>query len=92
MNIENRLALAYSDGIFIELIESVSDKSIFMDYINHNSAGGLQHIVYSTPIANLDKVISDIENKGYRMISTFDTPVAKIVFFDTQNEINGCSY
>lgn len=67
MNIENRVALAYSDGIFIELIESVSDKSIFMDYINHNSAGGLQHIAYSTPIA-------------------------KIVFFDTQNEINGCSY
>jgi hypothetical protein len=49
MNIENRLALAYSDGIFIELLESVSDKSIFMDYINHNSAGGLQHIVYSVP-------------------------------------------
>ncbi len=67
MNIENRLALAYSDGIFIELIEVVSVKSIFMDYINHNSADGLQHITYNTPIA-------------------------KIVFFDTQNEINGCSY
>lgn len=66
MNVENPVALAYSDGIFIELIESVSGKSIFMDYINHNSAGGLQHIAYSTPIANLDKVISvlkSIKNK-----------------------------
>jgi methylmalonyl-CoA/ethylmalonyl-CoA epimerase len=92
MNIENWVALAYSDGICIELIEVVSGKSIFMDYINHNSAGGMQHSAYSTPIANLDKVISDIENIEYRMISTFETPIAKIVFCDTQNEINGYSY
>ncbi len=44
MNVENRVALVYSNRIFIEHIESGSGKSIFMDYINHNSAGGLQHI------------------------------------------------
>ena len=42
---------------------------------------------YSTPIANLDKVISAFENKGFTVVSSFDTPIAKIVFFDTREEI-----
>ena len=28
---------------------------------------------YSTPIANLDKVISAFENKGFTVVSSFDT-------------------
>ena len=52
-----------------------------------DSAGGVHHIAYSTPITNLDNVISDFESKGYEVVSSFDTPIAKIVFFDTREEI-----
>lgn len=41
--------------LFIELIQPISGKSIFKDYIDNNPTGGVQHIAYSTPIANLDK-------------------------------------
>lgn len=86
-NAENLVAMAYSGGVFIELIQPTSGNSIFQDYIDNNSTGGVQHIAYSTPITNLDKVISDFENKGFSVISSFDTPIAKIVFFDTRKEI-----
>ncbi|MFV5697796.1 VOC family protein [Flavobacterium sp. ZT3R17] len=84
---ENLLAMACSGGTFIELIQPISGKSIFKDYIDYNPTGGVQHIAYGTSIANLDKVISEFENKGFTVISSFDTPIAKIVFFDTREEI-----
>ena len=84
---ENFVSMAYSGGTFIELIQPISGNSIFQDYIDNNPTGGFQHIAYSTPIANLDKVISDFEHNGFTIISSFDTPIAKIVFFDTREEI-----
>jgi methylmalonyl-CoA/ethylmalonyl-CoA epimerase len=32
-------------------------------------------------------VISDFENKGFTVVSTFDTPISRVVFFDTRDEI-----
>ncbi|MEO8399836.1 MAG: VOC family protein [Ignavibacteriaceae bacterium] len=84
---ENFVSMAYTCGIFIELIQPISGQSIFKDYIDNNPAGGVQHIAYSTSITNLDKIISDFGSKGFSVISSFDTPIAKIVFFDTRKEI-----
>ncbi len=84
---ENLVSMAYSGGTFIELIQPLTGKSIFKDYIDNNPAGGVQHIAYSTPVENLEKLISDFENKGFSLVSSFDTPIAKIVFFDTRKEI-----
>lgn len=84
---ENFVAMAYSGGTFIELIQPISGKSIFKDYIDSNPTGGVQHIAYSTPIANLENVISEFEKKGFSVASSFDTSIAKIVFFDTREEI-----
>ena len=86
-NAENLVAMAYSGGTFIELIQPISGNSIFQDYIDNDPTGGVQHVAYSTPITNLDKVISEFENNGFSVISSFDTPIAKIVFFDTRKEI-----
>ena len=80
-------ASAYSGGTFIELIQPISGNSIFQDYLDKNPAGGIQHVAYSVPVARLDKVISEFADKGFPVISTFDTPIAKIVFFDTYKEI-----
>lgn len=84
---ENLVTMAYSDGTFIEIIQPVSGRSIFKDHLDEHPAGGLQHIAYSTPIANLDDVISEFESRGYKQVSSFDTPIAKIIFFDTRAEI-----
>lgn len=84
---ENLVTMTYSGGTFIEIIQPVSGKSIFKDFIDYNPTGGIQHIAYSTTISNLDNVISDFENRGFKIVSSFDTPIAKIVFFDTREEI-----
>ena len=84
---ENHVSMAYANGTFYELIQPISGESIFMDFINQNPDGGMQHIAYRTHISNLDKVISHYETNGFRIVSSFDTPIAKIVFFDTREEI-----
>jgi len=86
-NAESLVSMAYSGGIFIELIQPVSGNSIFQDYIDKNPAGGIHHMAYSLPVAKLDKVISEFADKGFPVISSFDHPIAKIVFFDTSKEI-----
>ncbi len=84
---ENLVAMTYAGGTFIEIIQPLSGRSIFQDFIDKNPTGGIQHIAYSTPIANLDNVIATFEKRGLRVVSSFDTPIAKIVFFDTRDEI-----
>ncbi len=84
---ENLVTMTYSGGTFIEIIQPISGKSIFKDYIDNNPTGGIQHIAYSTPITNLDNVISGFVNRGFNVVSSYDTPIAKIVFFDTREEI-----
>lgn len=86
-NAESLVAMAYSGGIFIELIQPVSGNSVFQDYLDKNPAGGIQHYAYSIPVTKLDKVISEFADKGLPVISSFDHPIAKIVFFDTRKEI-----
>ena len=84
---ETLVAQTYAGGTFIELIQSVKGDSIFQDYIDANPAGGMHHIAYRLPIEELDKKIADFESKGYPVISSFDTAIAMIVFFDTRKEI-----
>ena len=86
-NAVSLVAMAYSGGTFIELIQPVSGNSIFQDYLDKNPAGGIQHVAYSIPVAELDKVISGFADKGFPVISSFNHPIAKIVFFDTYKEI-----
>jgi methylmalonyl-CoA/ethylmalonyl-CoA epimerase len=84
---ESLVAIAFTGETFIEIIQPLSGKSIFQDFLNENPAGGIQHIAYSMPIAELDKVISGYEGRGLSIVSTFDHPIARIVFFDTRKEI-----
>ena len=84
---ESLVSMAYSGGTFIELIQPLSGKSVFQDYLDKNPAGGLQHIAYRLPVDKLDEVISEYVGNGFSVISSFDTPIAKIVFFDTSKEI-----
>lgn len=78
---------AYSGGTFIEVIQPVSGQTIFHDFLEKNPGGGVQHIAYRVPIADFDKTVTNFTNKGYQVISSFNTPIAKIAMFDTYAEI-----
>ncbi len=84
---ESLVSIAYSGGTFIELIQPLSGRSIFQDYLDKNPAGGVHHIAYSVPVADLDKVISRMVNEGLPVITSVNHPIASIVFFDTSKEL-----
>ena len=84
---ESLVTLAYTGETFIELIQPLSGRSIFQDYLDKNPAGGVHHIAYSIPVANLDKVISEMTNKGFQIVTSVNHPIATIVFFDTSKDI-----
>jgi methylmalonyl-CoA/ethylmalonyl-CoA epimerase len=83
----DHVSMTYTGSTFIELIQPVSGRSIFHDFLEKNPAGGLQHVAHSVPIAEFDKTIAEWTAKGYPVISSFDTPIAKIFFFDTYKEL-----
>lgn len=84
---ENLVSMAYTGEIFLELIQPGSGRSIFQDYLDTNPSGGIQHIAFRVPFRDFDKVVADLTGKGYPVISTFNTPIAIIVFLDTTRDI-----
>ena len=84
---ESLVAIAYTGETFIELIQPLSGRSIFQDYLDKNPAGGVHHIAYSIPVANLEKAISEMTNRGIPVITSVNHPIANIVFFDTSKDI-----
>ena len=69
------------------MIQPLSGRSIFKDYIDLNPGGGIHHIAYTIPVANLDNAISEMANMGRQVITSVNHPIARIVFFDTTKEL-----
>ena len=76
-------AQTYNGGAFIELVQPVSGQSMFHDYLAQHPAGGTQHIAFRLPVSDFDRVISDLSEQGYAIISEVDHPIARMAFFDT---------
>jgi methylmalonyl-CoA/ethylmalonyl-CoA epimerase len=73
----------YNGGSFLELIQPLSGQGIFHDYLARYPAGGTQHLAFRLPVSGFDKVISDLHEQGYALISEVDHPIARMKFFDT---------
>ena len=86
-NYSFHLYLAYSGGSMLELIQPVSGQSMYQEYIDRHPEGGVQHIAYLVPESELDKSISELKNKGFRIIQSLTLPVARVAYFDTYKEI-----
>jgi methylmalonyl-CoA/ethylmalonyl-CoA epimerase len=81
------LYLAYSNESLIELIQPVSGESMYQDYLDKHPEGGVQHIAYLLPVADFDKAVSELTNKGFSIITSLNLPVVKVSYFDTYKEI-----
>jgi methylmalonyl-CoA/ethylmalonyl-CoA epimerase len=71
------------NGIFIELVQPLSGKSMFHDYLAKYPDGGVQHNAFRLPVEHFDKVSRNVREQGYDIISEVDHPIARMVFFDT---------
>ena len=86
-NFEFHLYLAYSGESMIELIQPVSGQSMYQDFLEQKPSGGIQHIAFMLPVADLDKAISELTDKGYPIITTLNLPIAKVAYFDTYKDL-----
>lgn len=84
---ESLVSMAYSGGTFVEIIQPLSGRSIFQDYLDKNPAGGIHHVACSLPVADLGKVIDQMAKSGLPVITSVDHPIARIVFFDTTADL-----
>jgi methylmalonyl-CoA/ethylmalonyl-CoA epimerase len=71
------------NGIFIELVQPLSGKSMFHDYLVKYPAGGIQHNAFRLPVSDFDRVTAGLREQGYATISEVDHPIARMAFFDT---------
>lgn len=73
----------YNGGTFIELIQPVSGRSMFHDYLARYPAGGTQHLAFRLPVSDFERVTGELREQGYAVISEVDHPIARMAFFDT---------
>lgn len=73
----------YNGGTFIELIQPLSGRSMFHDYLSQYPAGGTQHLAFRLPVSGFERITNDLRQQGYAVISEVDHPIARMAFFDT---------
>ncbi|MBL7699051.1 MAG: VOC family protein [Chitinophagaceae bacterium] len=71
------------NGTFIELVQPLSGKSMFQDFLAKNPAGGIQHNAFRLPVDGFQSVTNNLRKQGYEVISEVDHPIARMAFFDT---------
>lgn len=81
------LYLAYLGNIMVELIQPISGKSIYRDFLDKRPEGGVHHMAFTLPEADLDIAISELIGKGYPIVQSLILPVARVAYFDTSKEI-----
>ena len=84
---EFHLYLAISGGIMVELIQPISGKSIYTDFLKNQNKGGVQHIAYSVLEKDFEEAVAQLTGKGVKVIQTLVLPVAKVAYFDTYAQI-----
>lgn len=73
----------YNGGTFIELVQPLSGRSMFHDYLAKYPAGGTQHMAFRLPVSDFGRVTTELRAQGYATISEVDHPIARMAFFDT---------
>lgn len=73
----------FNGGTFIELVQPLSGRSMFHDYLAKYPLGGTQHMAFRLPISGLEKIVNDLCTQGLEVISEVNHPIARMVFFDT---------
>lgn len=73
----------FNGGVFIELVQPLTGRSMFHDYLEKYPAGGIQHMAFRLPVSDFEIITNQLRAQGYTLISEVDHPIARMAFFDT---------
>jgi len=74
---------AYNGGTFIELIQPLSGRSMFHDYLERYPSGGTQHLAFRLPVSDFERITGELRTQGHSVMSEVNHPIARMAFFDT---------
>jgi hypothetical protein len=78
---------AFNGGTFIELIQPLSGRSMFHDYLDRYPLGGTQHLAFRLPVSGFERITGELREQGYAVMSEVDHPIARMAFFDTYQRL-----
>lgn len=73
----------YNGNTFIELVQPLSGRSMFQDYLQKYPTGGIQHVAFRVPVSEFERITGELLAQCYPVISEVDHPIARMAFFDT---------
>lgn len=81
------LSLAYSNGWMLELIQHVSGRSIYKDFLDQHAGGGVHHVACAVPEAEFEQAVEPLVARGHRVVQAMRLPVARVAYLDTSREL-----
>jgi len=64
--INHSMAFGYIDDVQFEIIENISGKSTYSEFLDRVPDGGIHHLGYS--VDNYDAATKDLEARGYKLV------------------------
>ncbi len=81
---EFHLRIAWSGQTWIELIQPVSGRSIFQDFLDQYAGPGIHHVAYAVPISDFQAAAAQLTSTGHPMIQSVHSPgLMEVGYFDT---------
>jgi methylmalonyl-CoA/ethylmalonyl-CoA epimerase len=81
------LYLCYSGDTMLELIQPVSGRSVYADFLERHGGGGVQHVAFMVEESEFEAEVAELAGKGHAIITTLNLPVARVAYFDTYSAI-----
>jgi methylmalonyl-CoA/ethylmalonyl-CoA epimerase len=82
--IKHSMAFGYVGDVQFEVIQPISGKSTYSEFIERVPAGGVHHLGYS--VDNYEDAALDIEARGYRLVQRGTFGGTKFGYFETADD------
>jgi len=82
--INHSMAFGYVGDVQFEVIEPVSGKSTYSEFLDRVPAGGVHHLGYS--VEDYDTATADLLSRGYRLVQRGTFGDTKFGYFETADD------
>ena len=82
--INHSMAFGYVGDMQFEVIEPVSGKSTYSEFLDRAPAGGVHHLGYS--VEDYDTATADLLSRGYRLVQRGTFGDTKFGYFETADD------
>jgi methylmalonyl-CoA/ethylmalonyl-CoA epimerase len=83
--INHSMAFGYIDDVQFEIIENISGKSTYSEFLDRVPDGGIHHLGYS--VDNYDAATKDLEARGYKLVQRGTFGDTKFGYYESPDDI-----